>query len=63
MILKNASVFLENRFERCDISVENGKISAIGQLEGDGVDCTGLRILPGLVDVHSHGCAGIRCGF
>ena len=58
MILKNASVFLENRFERCDIAVENGKISAIGQLEGDGVDCTGLRILPGLVDVHSHGCAG-----
>ena len=58
MILKNASVFVENRFEICDIAVENGKVTAIGQLEGQGVDCTGLRILPGLVDVHSHGCAG-----
>lgn len=64
MILKNAAVFLENRFEICDIAVENGKITAIGTNLGDGADCTGstdctgLRLLPGLVDVHSHGCAG-----
>ena len=58
MILKNASVFLKNRFEICDIAMENGKIAALGSDLGEGADCSGLRILPGLVDVHSHGCAG-----
>lgn len=58
MILKNAAVFLENRFEICDIAIKNGKIAAIGENLGEGTDCTGLKILPGLVDVHSHGCAG-----
>ena len=58
MILKNAAVFLENRFETWDIAVENGKIAAIGGNLGEGLDCTGLRLLPGLVDIHTHGCAG-----
>ena len=58
MIFKNASVFLENRFETCDIAVESGKITDIGPDLGEGVDCTGLRVLPGLVDIHTHGCAG-----
>ena len=58
MIFKNARVFLKNRFEICDIAVENGVISAIGPDLGPGEDCTGLTLLPGLVDIHSHGCAG-----
>lgn len=58
MILKNAAVFLENRFETCDIAVENGKIAAIGPDLGPGEDCTGQYLLPGLVDIHTHGCAG-----
>lgn len=58
MIFKNAAVFLENRFEIRDLAVENGKIVAIGQHLGDGMDCTGLKLLPGLVDIHTHGCAG-----
>ena len=58
MIFKNARVFLENRFEICDVAVENGVISAIGPDLGPGEDCTGLTLLPGLVDIHSHGCAG-----
>ena len=58
MLLKNARVFLENRFEICDVAVENGTITAMGALSGEGMDCTGLTLLPGLVDIHSHGCAG-----
>ena len=42
----------------CDIGVEDGKIAAIGSLEGEGVDFGGARIYPGLVDIHSHGCIG-----
>lgn len=41
-----------------DIAVENGKIAAIGTLEGEGVDFGGARIYPGLIDTHSHGCIG-----
>lgn len=58
MIFKNAAVFLGNRFVTCDVAVEDGKIAAIGENLGDGMDCTGLRLLPGLVDIHTHGCAG-----
>ena len=58
MVLKNAAVFLEDRFVTCDVAVEQGVITAIGQDLGDGADCTGLRLLPGLVDIHTHGCAG-----
>ena len=58
MIFKNAAVFLENRFVTCDVAVEDGKITAIGHHLGDGMDCTGLKLLPGLVDIHTHGCAG-----
>ena len=58
MIFKNARIFLGNRFEICDMAVENGVISAIGPDLGPGEDCTGLTLLPGLVDIHSHGCAG-----
>ena len=43
----------------CDVGVENGKIVAIGTLEGEGVDFGGARIFPGLVDTHSHGCIGL----
>ena len=58
MIFKNAAVFLENRFATCDVAVEDGRIAAIGDDLGDGMDCTGLKLLPGLVDIHTHGCAG-----
>jgi len=58
MVLKNAAVFLENRFEICDVAVEKGKIAAIGADLGEGMDCSGMKLLPGLVDIHTHGCAG-----
>ena len=34
MILKNALVFLENRFAAADVAVENGKIAAVGPRRG-----------------------------
>ncbi len=58
MILKNARVFLSDHFETADVAVEQGRIAAIGALPGSGTDCTGLTLLPGLVDIHTHGCAG-----
>ena len=42
-----------------DISVENGKIVAIGKCDGEGVDFGGAEIYPGLIDIHSHGNLGL----
>lgn len=53
-LIKNVSLY----GNVCDIGIEDGKIAAIGSLEGDGVDFGGARIFPGLIDVHSHGCVG-----
>lgn len=38
-----------------NLTVQNGKISAIGtQSEGEIVDCSGLLVTPGFVDIHTH---------
>ena len=44
--------------ELTDITVEGGKIVAIGKTEAPGTDFGGAKIYPGLIDTHSHGCSG-----
>ncbi len=58
MLLKNARVFLDDHFEITDVAIEDGRIAAIGTLPGQGRECAGLTLVPGLVDIHTHGCAG-----
>ena len=61
MLLKNATVFTENcRFEKTDIKIENGKITEAGTNLTDTkvMDLTGKYIIPGLVDIHTHGAVG-----
>ena len=61
MLLKNAFVFTENcKFEKTDIKIENGKITAVGENLADSncLDSTGKYIIPGLVDIHTHGAVG-----
>ena len=41
-----------------DIEVTDGKFSAIGKLEGDGIDLGGQDVFPGLIDIHTHGSNG-----
>ena len=54
MILKNAEVVLNDGVKRADIKMENGRIAEIGTVAGEGVDCTGLTVFPGLIDMHVH---------
>lgn len=64
MIIKNGLVFEENKtFSRRDIYVENGKIVESADQVSDQtiVDAEGLYVLPGLIDIHSHGAVG--CDF
>ncbi len=60
MILKNGLVFVENSFQKLDVEIINGVFTRIdSDLQGEGIiECEGKRILPGMVDVHSHGCIG-----
>ncbi len=53
-ILKNVRL----HGELTDITVENGKIAAIGKTDAEGADMGGHRIYPGLIDIHNHGCIG-----
>ncbi|MBR4868684.1 MAG: N-acetylglucosamine-6-phosphate deacetylase [Clostridia bacterium] len=41
-----------------DFGVENGKFAFVGKSEADGIDLGGREVIPGLIDIHSHGCVG-----
>ncbi|MGN0172556.1 MAG: N-acetylglucosamine-6-phosphate deacetylase [Acutalibacteraceae bacterium] len=65
MLLKNAVVYNEV-FEpiRADVAVEGETITAIGDVTacGEQFDLTGCTVIPGLIDMHIHGCAGADTG-
>ncbi|MBR0082006.1 MAG: N-acetylglucosamine-6-phosphate deacetylase [Clostridia bacterium] len=63
MLYTNADVFLPDGFRRCAFRAENGVFAAIlPDTDGaDGVDLAGAKVLPGLVDLHVHGCMGADC--
>ena len=55
MILKNADVVLGDGVKKLDIRIEGGKIAELAEhIEGEGTDCTGLTVFPGLIDMHVH---------
>lgn len=61
MIIQNGSVFQENKsFKICDLYIENGRIvSDINQVNDKTViNAEGMLVLPGLIDIHSHGAVG-----
>ena len=56
MLINNASVWgnLKN------IKIENGKIAEISDTPyANAIDLKGKRVIPGLIDVHTHGCIGL----
>ncbi len=57
MLIKNAQVFLNGRFLRADVRFSE-RIEEIGALNGDGLDASGMYLIPGLIDVHTHGAMG-----
>lgn len=61
MIIKNGLVFEENKtFTVRDVYVENGIITDdLAQVtDRTEIDASGLYVLPGLIDIHSHGAVG-----
>ena len=54
-IYKNAKV----NGKLTDIRIENGKFTEIGKIDEDGIDLKGQNVIPGLVDIHTHGAVGV----
>ena len=58
MLIKNAKVFVGKAFVDADIQFD-GRITAIGKIEGPAdLDAAGGYVIPGLVDIHTHGAMG-----
>ena len=58
MIIGNAKVFIDGKFIPGSVTLENGIITAIGNETAYDVDAKGQYLVPGFVDVHSHGAMG-----
>lgn len=58
LVLLNGTVVTPGLTGRADIGVRDGKIAAIGTLgreqAGAAIDCTGLHVLPGVIDTQVH---------
>ena len=56
-LIKNGSVVLKDAVKKCDILIEDDKISAIGKDLGNAdkvIDASGKTVIPGIIDMHVH---------
>lgn len=62
MIIKNACVLNKDfKFQRCNLEIQDGKFSSVSFEDmPDGIDLDGKLIVPGLIDIHTHGSAGAQ---
>lgn len=59
MRYENGWIFADGRFARGGFSVENGRFAhVLEDVPGPAEDLDGVLVIPGLVDIHVHGCAG-----
>jgi N-acetylglucosamine-6-phosphate deacetylase len=58
LVIKNGTLLLPNEeLQPCDLLIENGRIREVSQplAARQQIDATGKYVLPGLIDLHTHG--------
>lgn len=66
-LIKNGSVYADHGFERASVGIFDGRLRIYRPEEADRkargdvrvLDASGKRILPGFLDIHTHGAAGV----
>lgn len=60
MIIKNANILYNNKFSVQDMEIDedNGIIISIGKINKPGIEFNEEKIIPGLIDPHTHGGNG-----
>ena len=59
IIIKNGNIFCPDcKFHAGTLAISNGLITNSPSQDAEVIDAGGLYIIPGLVDIHFHGCAG-----
>lgn len=63
LLIQNARVYQNGQFVRADVLCGDALIAKIGENLTDGearvIQADGLRLVPGFIDVHTHGAAGV----
>ena len=63
LLIRGGAVYRGRRFETADVLCEDGKIAAIGEelaaQDAQVIDAAGRRVVPGFIDAHTHGAAGV----
>lgn len=65
LIIRGGNAVFKDGIRRCDILTENGRIvdtDCKGDRDAQVIDATGCYLLPGFVEIHTHGCGGYDFG-
>lgn len=63
MIIKNAQVYIDGGFRKVDVRFDSRvREVGIGLSGADVLDADGLFLIPGLIDIHTHGAVGCDAG-
>ena len=63
-VITNALVYTGHRFAPREVYVENGRVAQLAKKVNAPADCPrldlgGKRLVPGFIDIHTHGAAGV----
>ena len=63
LVLRSAYLVGDEAGRLRDVVVDNGRIVTVADegtsSDGEIVDCSGLKVIPGFIDVHNHGAVGV----